>query len=340
MRDSVLIIAEAGVNHNGDIELAKKLIEVAAQAGADFVKFQTFQTENLVSKAAQMADYQQKNLQNQGASQFEMLKKLELDLNMHLILIEHANKNGIKFLSTAFDLDSIDLLVDLKMPFFKIPSGEITNKPYLQKIARTKLPVIISTGMADLIDIENAVNVFKAVNYSSEDLSILHCNTEYPTPMVDVNLNAMNTIKNKFDLEIGYSDHTLGVEVSIAAVAMGARIIEKHFTLDKNMIGPDHKASLNPEELVLMVRSIRNIEKAFGDGIKTPSDSETKNMMAARKSIHISEDLQKGHVIALIDLDMKRPSSGISPMEYEKVIGKTLAVDKLGESPLKWEDIN
>ena len=340
MRDSVLIIAEAGVNHNGDIELAKKLIEVAAQAGADFVKFQTFQTENLVSKAAQMADYQQKNLQNQGASQFEMLKKLELDLNMHLILIEHANKNGIKFLSTAFDLDSIDLLVDLKMPFFKIPSGEITNKPYLQKIARTKLPVIISTGMADLIDIENAVNVFKAVNYSSEDLSILHCNTEYPTPMVDVNLNAMNTIKNKFDLEIGYSDHTLGVEVSIAAVAMGARIIEKHFTLDKNMIGPDHKASLNPEELVLMVRSIRNIEKAFGDGIKTPSDSETKNMMAARKSIHISEDLQKGHVIALIDLDMKRPSPGISPMEYEKVIGKTLAVDKLGESPLKWEDLN
>ena len=340
MRDSVLIIAEAGVNHNGDIELAKKLIEVAAQAGADFVKFQTFQTENLVSKAAQMADYQQKNLQNQGASQFEMLKKLELDLNMHLILIEHANKNGIKFLSTAFDLDSIDLLVDLKMPFFKIPSGEITNKPYLQKIARTKLPVIISTGMADLIDIENAVNVFKAVNYSSEDLSILHCNTEYPTPMVDVNLNAMNTIKNKFDLEIGYSDHTLGVEVSIAAVAMGARIIEKHFTLDKNMIGPDHKASLNPEELALMVRSIRNIEKAFGDGIKTPSDSETKNMMAARKSIHISEDLQKGHVIALIDLDMKRPSSGISPMEYEKVIGNTLAVDKLGESPLKWEDIN
>ena len=340
MRDSVLIIAEAGVNHNGDIELAKKLIEVAAQAGADFVKFQTFQTENLVSKAAQMADYQQKNLQNQGASQFEMLKKLELDLNMHLILIKHANKNGIKFLSTAFDLDSIDLLVDLKMPFFKIPSGEITNKPYLQKIARTKLPVIISTGMADLIDIENAVNVFKAVNYSSEDLSILHCNTEYPTPMVDVNLNAMNTIKNKFDLEIGYSDHTLGVEVSIAAVAMGARIIEKHFTLDKNMIGPDHKASLNPEELVLMVRSIRNIEKAFGDGIKTPSDSETKNMMAARKSIHISEDLQKGHVIALIDLDMKRPSSGISPMEYEKVIGNTLAVDKLGESPLKWEDIN
>ena len=340
MRDSVLIIAEAGVNHNGDIELAKKLIEVAAQAGADFVKFQTFQTENLVSKAAQMADYQQKNLQNQGASQFEMLKKLELDLNMHLILIEHANKNGIKFLSTAFDLDSIDLLVDLKMPFFKIPSGEITNKPYLQKIARTKLPVIISTGMADLIDIENAVNVFKAVNYSSEDLSILHCNTEYPTPMGDVNLNAMNTIKEKFDLEIGYSDHTLGVEVSIAAVAMGARIIEKHFTLDKNMIGPDHKASLNPEELALMVRSIRNIEKAFGDGIKTPSDSETKNMMAARKSIHISEDLQKGHVIALIDLDMKRPSSGISPMEYEKVIGKTLAVDKLGESPLKWEDIN
>ena len=340
MRDSVLIIAEAGVNHNGDIELAKKLIEVAAQAGADFVKFQTFQTENLVSKAAQMADYQQKNLQNQGASQFEMLKKLELDLNMPLILIEHANKNGIKFLSTAFDLDSIDLLVDLKMPFFKIPSGEITNKPYLQKIARTKLPVIISTGMADLIDIENAVNVFKAVNYSSEDLSILHCNTEYPTPMGDVNLNAMNTIKNKFDLEIGYSDHTLGVEVSIAAVAMGARIIEKHFTLDKNMIGPDHKASLNPEELVLMVRSIRNIEKAFGDGIKTPSDSETKNMMAARKSIHISKDLQKGHVIALIDLDMKRPSPGISPMEYEKVISKTLAVDKLGESPLKWEDIN
>lgn len=340
MRDSVLIIAEAGVNHNGDIELAKKLIEVAAQAGADFVKFQTFKTENLVSKSAQMADYQQKNLQSQGASQFEMLKKLELDLNMHLILIEHANKNGIKFLSTAFDLDSIDLLVDLKMPFFKIPSGEITNKPYLQKIARTKLPVIISTGMADLIDIENAVNVFKAVNYSSEDLSILHCNTEYPTPMGDVNLNAMNTIKNKFDLEIGYSDHTLGVEVSIAAVAMGARIIEKHFTLDKNMIGPDHKASLNPEELALMVRSIRNIEKAFGDGIKTPSDSETKNMMAARKSIHISEDLQKGHVIALIDLDMKRPSSGISPMEYEKVIGNTLAVDKLGESPLKWEDIN
>ncbi len=340
MRDSVLIIAEAGVNHNGDIELAKKLIEVAAQAGADFVKFQTFKTENLVSKSAQMADYQQNNLNSQGASQFEMLKKLELDLNMHLILIEHANKNGIKFLSTAFDLDSIDLLVDLKMPFFKIPSGEITNKPYLQKIARTKLPVIISTGMADLIDIENAVNVFKAENYSSEDLSILHCNTEYPTPMGDVNLNAMNTIKNKFDLEIGYSDHTLGVEVSIAAVAMGARIIEKHFTLDKNMIGPDHKASLNPEELALMVRSIRNIEDAFGNGEKSPSKSEIKNMLAARKSIHVNKELRKGHELTVLDLDMKRPSLGISPMEYEKVIGKTLAIDKLGESPLKWEDLN
>ena len=340
MRDSVLIIAEAGVNHNGDIELAKKLIEVAAQAGADFVKFQTFKTENLVSKSAQMADYQQNNLNSQGASQFEMLKKLELDLNMHLILIEHANKNGIKFLSTAFDLDSIDLLVDLKMPFFKIPSGEITNKPYLQKIARTKLPVIISTGMADLIDIENVVNVFKAENYSSEDLSILHCNTEYPTPMGDVNLNAMNTIKNKFDLEIGYSDHTLGVEVSIAAVAMGARIIEKHFTLDKNMIGPDHKASLNPEELALMVRSIRNIEDAFGNGEKSPSKSEIKNMLAARKSIHVNKELRKGHELTVLDLDMKRPSLGISPMEYEKVIGKTLAIDKLGESPLKWEDLN
>lgn len=340
MRDSVLIIAEAGVNHNGDIELAKKLIEVAAQAGADFVKFQTFKTENLVSKSAQMADYQQNNLNSQGASQFEMLKKLELDLNMHLILIEHANKNGIKFLSTAFDLDSIDLLVDLKMPFFKIPSGEITNKPYLQKIARTKLPVIISTGMADLIDIENAVNVFKAENYSSEGLSILHCNTEYPTPMGDVNLNAMNTIKNKFDLEIGYSDHTLGVEVSIAAVAMGARIIEKHFTLDKNMIGPDHKASLNSEELALMVRSIRNIEDAFGNGEKSPSKSEIKNMLAARKSIHVNKELRKGHELTVLDLDMKRPSLGISPMEYEKVIGKTLAIDKLGESPLKWEDLN
>ena len=340
MRDSVLIIAEAGVNHNGDIELAKKLIEVAAQAGADFVKFQTFKTENLVSKSAQMADYQQNNLNSQGASQFEMLKKLELDLNMHLILIEHANKNGIKFLSTAFDLDSIDLLVDLKMPFFKIPSGEIPNKPYLQKIARTKLPVIISTGMADLIDIENVVNVFKAENYSSEDLSILHCNTEYPTPMGDVNLNAMNTIKNKFDLEIGYSDHTLGVEVSIAAVAMGARIIEKHFTLDKNMIGPDHKASLNPEELALMVRSIRNIEDAFGNGEKSPSKSEIKNMLAARKSIHVNKELRKGHELTVLDLDMKRPSLGISPMEYEKVIGKTLAIDKLGESPLKWEDLN
>lgn len=272
--NKVFIIAEAGVNHNGSIELAKQLIEKGAEAGVDAVKFQSFKASKLVTVNAEKADYQIANTGNNDENQYDMIKKLELDYDKHQELMDYAISKNVMFLSSAFDLESIDLLVDLDLSVFKIPSGEITNLPYLRKIALTKKPVILSTGMATLGEIEEALEVLK--NNGTTDVTILHCNTEYPTPMSDVNLTAMNTMKDAFKVKVGYSDHTLGIEVPIAAVALGAVVIEKHFTLDKTMEGPDHKASLEPDELKQMVKSIRNIEKALGTGVKTPTDSERK----------------------------------------------------------------
>ena len=316
-----LIIAEAGVNHNGDLSMAKDLIECAAKAGADYVKFQTFKTEKLVSKAAQKAAYQINNTGEEN-SQFEMLKKLELDASMHHLLIEHCKKHQIRFLSTAFDLESIDLLYALNIDLFKIPSGEITNLPYLQKIASLGKPIILSTGMSTLQEVEQALTILR--EGKNPDITVLHCNTEYPTPMEDVNLRAMNTMAENFNVNVGYSDHTLGIEVPIAAVALGAVCIEKHFTLNRGLPGPDHRASLEPDELTAMIKGIRNIEKALGSEIKAPSSSEQKNIAVARKSMHLKKDLPAGHLLTLSDIEMKRPGDGISPMLIDQVIGKKL----------------
>ncbi len=323
MRDKVLIIAEAGVNHNGDINLAKKLIDAAAAARVDYVKFQTFNSKKLVSKIAQKAKYQIDNTNNDSDSQLAMLQKLELSKEAHLELIHYCKSKNIKFLSTGFDLDSLDFLNGLNIPLFKVPSGEITNLPYLRKVASFGKPVIISTGMADMREIEDALNVILEQGLKKEDLTILHCNTEYPTPMKDVNLRAMNTIKLQFDVRIGYSDHTLGIEVPIAAVALGATVIEKHFTLDKGMEGPDHKASLDSQELKAMVSAIRNIEKAMGNGIKAPSPSEIKNKPIARKSIVASKAIKQGEFFSENNLTIKRPGTGVSPMKWDEVIGTT-----------------
>ena len=318
---STIIIAEAGVNHNGSIELAEKLIDVAAEAGADFVKFQTFKAETLVTQTADKAEYQ-KEITNTDESQFEMIKKLELDRKTHEELINYCKTKDIQFLSTAFDHDSIDLLDELNIPLFKIPSGEITNLPYLRHIGKMGKPIIMSTGMSTLDEVRNALNILIESGAEKEQITILHCNTEYPTPMKDVNLKAMLTIKDELGVNIGYSDHTLGIEVPIAAVAMGATVIEKHFTLDRNMPGPDHAASLEPEELKAMVTAIRNIEKAIGDGIKKPSSSETKNISVARKSIVAKKSIKKGELFTEENLNVKRPGTGVSPMEWDNVIAK------------------
>ena len=341
--EKVIIIAEAGVNHNGDMELAKKLIDIAADAGADYVKFQTFKAEKLASKNAKKADYQTKNLaesqNNQSDSQLEMLKKLELSQQQHFELISYCNLRKIQFFSTAFDLESLDFLATLGFELYKIPSGEITNLPYLKKIGSFQKNIIISTGMADLEEIGDALQVLVKAGTPKGNITVLHCNTEYPTPFEDVNLRAMQTIKNTFDVKIGYSDHTEGIEIPIAAVALGATMIEKHFTLDKTMEGPDHKASLEPNELKMMVKSIRNIEKAFGNGIKTPSNSEKKNIEIARKSIHIAKNLPENHILEENDLIMKRPATGISPMKMEEIIGKKLKINKETDDILLWTDI-
>jgi N,N'-diacetyllegionaminate synthase len=322
MNSKVIIIAEAGVNHNGDFENAKKLILAAANAGADYVKFQTFKADKLVSKEAQKAEYQKANLKEDGDTQYDMLKKLEMSEAWHYELIKYANECGIKFLSTGFDEDSIDFLDSLNIDLFKVPSGEITNKPYLEHIAKKGKPIVISTGMSNLQEIKDAVEVIQNHQFDINNITILHCNTEYPTPMQDVNLLAMKTIQNELGLQVGYSDHTLGIEVPIAAVALGAVLIEKHFTLDRNMIGPDHVASLTPEELKQMVSSIRNIELAIsGNGIKEPSLSEQKNLLIARKSLHTNKIIKKGQTIKKEDLIMMRPGDGISPMLIEGVIG-------------------
>lgn len=334
----VIIIAEAGVNHNGDIELAKKLIDVAADAGVDYVKFQTFIAEKNISAAAPKASYQDANYGEQD-SQLEMVRKYELSREDHLELISHCEAKGVKFFSTAFDLESIDLLEEFNIPLYKIPSGEITSLPYLKKIASLKKPVILSTGMASLAEIEGAMNIMIDGGVPREKIVILHCNTEYPTPMSDVNLPAMLTIRDAFKVNVGYSDHTLGIEVPIAAVALGAKVIEKHFTLDRTLPGPDHAASLEPTELKAMVNAIRNIELAIsGNGLKEPSKSELKNKAIARKSIHLSKDLSAGHILTDNDLIALRPGDGISPMQWESVVGRKLVGDKKEFDKLSFSD--
>lgn len=320
---NVIIIAEAGVNHNGSIENAFKLVDAAVEAGVDYVKFQTFKANKLVSSQAKKADYQIENTNNNTESQLEMLERLELSEASHEQLIDYCNLKNINFFSTAFDLDSLDYLFSLEMKMVKIPSGEITNLPYLRKAAKLFKKIILSTGMSTLEEVRDALTVFLDNGISRENITILHCNTEYPTPMKDVNLKAMLHIQKEFGTLIGYSDHTLGIEVPIAAVTLGASMIEKHFTLDKNMEGPDHKASLEPNELKAMVSAIRNIESAVsGTGLKTPSESETKNIAIARKSIIAKTNIAKGDIFSEENLTVKRPGSGISPMLWDTVIGR------------------
>ena len=317
---SVFIIAEAGVNHNGSIKLAKQLVDVAVNAGADAVKFQSFKAADLVSKNAQKAEYQ-KTTTDEEESQFDMIKKLELDGHSHRELISYCKSKKIMFLSSPFDMDSIKLLHDLGLEIFKIPSGEITNLPYLREIGKLNKKVILSTGMANLKEIKDAIDILRTEGTQKDNITVLHANTMYPTPMRDVNLKAMLTIGETFDISYGYSDHTLGIEVDIAAVAMGAKCIEKHFTLDKNLEGPDHKASLEPDELKSMINAIRNIEIALGSGIKKPTDSETSNIQIARKSIVAKTKIKKGDVLNEKNLSIKRPGSGISPMRWDKIVG-------------------
>lgn len=334
----VLIIAEAGVNHNGDLNIAKALIDAASDAKVDIVKFQTYKTEKLVSKKAKQASYQQKNTKSEG--QFAMLKKLELPEDWHYKLKAYAETKGVQFLSTGFDHDSLDFLYSMGPSFFKIPSGEISNKPYLEHVAAFKKPIVLSTGMSNMEEISAALSVLENNGISKEQLCILHCNTEYPTPFEDVNLKAMCSIQNHFNVEVGYSDHTLGIEVAVAAVALGAKVIEKHFTISRAMEGPDHAASLEPDELKEMVKSIRNIEKALsGNGIKAPSPSELKNKTAARKSIHINTALNTNDRVERHHLDIKRPGDGINPMQIDEVVGKKIKTDLQADSKLKWEDL-
>ena len=380
--DRVLIIAEAGVNHNGSIEIAKQMVDKAVEAGVDIIKFQTFKSEKLVSKAARQAEYQQRNIGKQGEGQLEMLKKLELSHQDHEELIAYCNKKGIRFFSTAFDMESIDYLHSLNMGLWKIPSGEITNYPYLRKIASYGESIILSTGMCELSDIKAAVNVINKFwpkansqrptanshlptansqqltansqqptansqqltansqqptansQQPTADITILHCNTEYPTPYQDVNLKAMLEIAETFKVKFGYSDHTQGIEVPIAAVALGASVIEKHFTLDKTMEGPDHKASLEPEELKAMVQAIRHIEQALGTGHKTISESERKNIEIARKSIVAACPIKAGELLTEDNLTVKRPGSGISPMRWNEVVGTFAVKDFEEEEPI------
>lgn len=318
-----LIIAEAGVNHNGDLALAKKLIEAASEAGADFVKFQSFKTEECVSVSAPKAKYQIANAENKDESQFEMIKKLELDKEAHLELMKHCEKCGIAFLSTPFDLPSIALLDELGLEIFKIPSGEITNLPYLKAVGALRKKVILSTGMSDLDEIKAALQILTAQGTKEEDISILHANTAYPTPFEDVNLRALQTLQKEFTRhKIGFSDHSLGISCPIAAVALGASIVEKHFTLDKNLRGPDHKASLEPNELKAMVQGVRQIELALGSGKKGISESERENLNIARKSLVAKRAIQKGEIFDETNLTTKRPAGGISAMRFDEFLGK------------------
>lgn len=336
--DKVLIIAEAGVNHNGDVDLAKKLIDAAVAAKVDIVKFQTFISENVISKYAEKASYQ-KNSTDEMENQLDMVKKLELSFDDFIELKKYCEDKNIMFLSTPFDMDSIEFLRSLKMGLWKVPSGEITNMPYLQKIGSFNEEVILSTGMSTLGEIEKALEILIRSGTQKENITILHCNTEYPTPLGDVNLKAMLTIRNAFDVNVGYSDHTLGIEVSLAAVALGARVIEKHFTLDKSQSGPDHSASLEPHELINMVDGIRNIESALGTGVKLPSLSESKNIEIARKSIHMVKNKKKGDIFTMDDLTIKRPGTGISPLFIDEIVGCMAKVDLEEDMVLNFKDI-
>ena len=315
------IIAEAGVNHNGDIELAKQLIDVAADAGADYVKFQTFSADRLVTKSADKAEYQKQSSES-AESQFEMLKRLELSVEMHLELIEHCALRSIKFLSTGFDIQSVDLLVGLGLGLIKIPSGEITNLPFLRFIGSLGLPVILSSGMSTMKEIGDALSILEQTGLRRDKTTVLHCTTEYPTPMDEVNLRAMSSIRKTLGVAVGYSDHTVGIEVSIAAVALGASVIEKHFTLDRTLPGPDHKASLEPNELIAMVKAIRNVEVALGSDVKEPTIGEIKNLQIVRKSILASRKIEAGEILSALNLVVKRPGDGISPMHWDHLIGQ------------------
>ena len=321
MPNRTLIIAEAGVNHNGDIKIAKQLIDVAADCGADYVKFQTFSADRIVTKSADKAEYQ-KQSSDSSESQFEMLKRLELSVEMHLKLIEHCKHKSIKFLSTGFDIQSVDLLVGLGLNLVKIPSGEITNLPLLRHIGSLDLPVILSSGMSTMKEIGDALLILEQTGLPRAQITVLHCTTEYPTPMDEVNLRAMNSIRNTLGVAVGYSDHTLGIEVSVAAVALGASVIEKHFTIDRSLPGPDHKASSEPVELVAMVKAIRNIEVALGSDVKEPTMSEIKNAHIARKSILASQKIEKGEILSTVNLVVKRPGNGVSPMLWDRLIGQ------------------
>lgn len=338
--EHVYIIAEAGVNHNGDMQKAIDLIKAANQSGADAVKFQSFKADKLVSKAAKKAKYQSDNIGDGDDSQYNLLKSLELSEQDHIILMKESHKRGIQFLSTAFDVDGIDFLDNLGLPIFKSPSGEITNYPYLRHLAEKGKPIILSTGMANMGEIEAALDILTDNGLDKKDITVLHCNTEYPTPMVDVNLKAMNTINKQLGVHVGYSDHTLGIEVTIAAVALGAKVIEKHFTLDRNLPGPDHRASLEPNELKEMVAAIRNIEKALsGNGKKEPSPSELKNKEVVRKSIHTIRSMNAGEVIKEEDIIALRPGNGISPMEWKNVIGKKVNRAYTATEMLDWSSL-
>ena len=324
--DRVFIIAEAGVNHNGNVEIAKKLVDAARNAGSDAVKFQTFKAEKTVSIFAAKAEYQ-KGTTEESETQLEMVKKLELDMNEHREIMSYCNQKGIMFFSTPFDLESVDMLNVLGLGVFKIASGEITNLKLLEKIGSLNREIILSTGMADLTEIKDALTVLNEAGTPRERITILHCNTEYPTSMEDVNLLAMQTINKTFNTKVGYSDHTTGVEVSIAAVALGATVIEKHITIDKSMNGPDHKSSLNPREFKEMVMAIRNIEVALGDGVKRASLSELKNKKIVRKSIVAANDIKQGEIFSESNITIKRPGCGLNPMKWYSVIGEVAKRD-------------
>jgi N-acetylneuraminate synthase len=334
--NKTLIIAEAGVNHNGDIEIAKKLVDVACEAGVDAVKFQTFKADKLVTKKAEKAEYQKKNTNN-NETQYQMLKKLELAYDDHKELISYCEKKDIMFISTPFDIDSVDLLEDLGVELYKVGSGDLTNMPLLKYIARKNKPIILSTGMANLGEVEEAISWIK--EEGNNDIILLHCTTSYPTAYQDVNLRAMETMRQAFKLPVGYSDHTMGIEVSIAAVAMGACVIEKHFTLDKTMEGPDHKASLNPKELKLMVKSIRNIEKSMGNGIKKCTTNEENTKKVARKGIVTVREIKKGEKIKSDMITVKRPENGIKPKYINKIIGYVALENIQKDSSIKWNMI-
>ena len=327
------------MNHNGSLSIAKKLVDAAKRSGADCVKFQTFRAESIVSAYAPKAEYQKGSGSARSETQLEMLKKIELTIDAHRELVKYCKKKRIIFLSSPFDLDSIGLLSGLGLNIFKIPSGEITNLPYLKKIGRLKKKIIMSTGMADLKEIENAMAILAASGTKKHDITVLHCNTAYPVRMEDVNLRAMETIKRELKVDVGYSDHTIGIEIAIAAVALGASVIEKHFTLDRGMKGPDHKASIEPDELKMLVKSIRNVERALGDGVKKASKEEEKNKKAVRKSVIAVSDIPKGIIIKDNMLTVKRPGTGISPLFMDKVIGKKAKVNISKDTLIEFKDL-